>query len=163
MSGERGLPQMIHQSVVRQGNHFIRLPHFHWKCSGWILIDGPWWHYLNQSWRGRDLIELTHWQPPPCFAYNLEDLPKAIEYDEIIWQRIPYHPGTFISTVLMRDKGLFDLAEKWSRYQKMRTRFGYRLYPLGGLPAYLHHTEFIENEYDHDDIVGYTERICLNH
>lgn len=121
-------------SIVRRGNHFIRLE------NEWCLIDGPWFDSLERLSRGGSIpIHLPYsdhmemdlvWdsdEAPRCSYKEVEWLPKA-------WY--PAYHNPWKAMVWARWEELY-LQDRWNKWIAGRRRRGYMLLPDGELPEFL--------------------------
>jgi hypothetical protein len=112
----------IHQSIVRRGNHFIR-----WDKK-WILIDGPWKDWLDRQ--GYVTVIAAFIPPIPCYPYTEPD--PYVEYSQLEWQQVRWHPGTIALDIR---KVSVELEEKWREWNSKRCRTGWMI-KGGALPCY---------------------------
>jgi hypothetical protein len=121
------------QSVVRRGNHFIRLE------GEWCLIDGPWFDYLSRlSYGGSMPVRFDCLDLPSTYG-KLEDVPVWRDFRYIEWLPKIWHPGfrnpwngkTWLTAQEM------SLRDRWNSWIFGRRRIGYVLLPNGELPAFL--------------------------
>jgi hypothetical protein len=134
MSEER-----IHQSIIRNGNHFIRLDYQGpLTCGmGWVLIDGPWYEIFKN-------YKYDHFRVLKYQSFDRRDrLPRRIEYEELIWEKVWWHPGTIVHPRNLP----WHLQRKWSEVLNGRKRQGWRLLPDGRLPAFFNRPDWIEDEW----------------
>lgn len=131
---------MIDGSIVRRGNHFLRM-----EC-GWVLIDGPWFRLLDGF--DYDTVYIPYIPPlEPLVLTGDYNLPESamVELQELTWQRVRWHPG--YSSHLKR-----FIAYP---YLHSRTKYGFKVYPDGRLPCFFNHVEWIETQWEALDLYRY--------
>lgn len=124
-------------SIIRRGNHFIRL-----DGCGWVLIDGPWYRQLEEH---RNPHVLMYSLKPLSVAMieESESYPDIVQTREVTWERLrwlPSHSGNVWKNFV--GVCLFD---RWQRLLHNRLKFGWRMLPDGVLPAYLCQPELAED------------------
>ncbi|RPJ40135.1 MAG: hypothetical protein EHM35_00585 [Planctomycetaceae bacterium] len=112
-------------SIVRRGNHFIRTT----AMPGWVLIDGPWFEYLNRF--GLDRVRLPYPNEAGP-AWNLTAWTPPWGYGETEWERIGWLPSHPLGPHTRR----WWEARAW-RAPKLRVQTGWTVRPNGALPALL--------------------------
>lgn len=141
----------VFPSIVRRGNHFVRLPGDYWngKPVGWILIDGPWFDYLTKLGNGYHTVMLPKVRDWAECAICTDSLPVMLPREEIEWEQIRWHPGTSIHPDALNDRWL---AWRWREVLAKRKRWGWRLSPDGQLPAYLNHVQFVDDPWQSEQM-----------
>jgi len=129
----------MNRSVVRRGNHFIRLE------NEWCLIDGPWFHYLERLSNGSSM--------PVCLAYfgapdvTFKEMTGEEMYEhvspsnlrEVEWMPKRWRPGfidPWYGKTWASARELY-LHDRWREWLFGRTKIGYTLLPDGRLPEFL--------------------------
>ena len=143
-------------SIIRRGNHFIKVPGEYWNGSpvGWVLIDGPWFNHLSWLGRGCHTVKLPqafNWSE--CSIYGDIELTMPMQ-EGIEWEQIRWHPGTSIHPNTLNDQWL---AYKWTQVLAKRKRRGWRISPDGRLPAYLNHIQPVDDPWQSEQMyqMGY--------
>lgn len=77
------------QSFIRSGNHFIKPPPDHYLSGRWLLIDGPWYDYLERfecnpvalyPYLVKDYFFPSPDDCPPVFTETIGDL--------VVWRKL---------------------------------------------------------------------------
>ena len=75
-------------SIVRRGNHFIRLE------NEWCLIGGPWFDCLaTLSNGGSAVVRLDYFEIPPIMWTKLNDDFEMRPFKYVEWLPKVWHPG----------------------------------------------------------------------
>lgn len=146
----------MNSHIVRRGNHFIRIGHQVRPGFAWMLIDGPWFDYLNIMSKRQDnaqFISVAHYVPSEPTWHTPDTLPVSIDVPEaIVWKKIAWSPGSSIMPTykpkLPWDRlpklkgfppthGVGTLAERWRSFLNHRTKFGWCVMPNAPLPLAL--------------------------
>lgn len=129
------------QSIVRRGNHFIRID------DKWVLIDGPWFDQL--SGYGERFVELV------CPVTHLASMEETCDpgvvtyhYTTITWKRVSWVNGVYLDW----DR-LYTSSFVRARLMMRRYHYGFMVYPDGRLPAYLNRPDEIDDEYTSERLV----------
>ena len=119
-------------SIVRRGNHFIRLE------GEWCLIDGPWFEYLRRLSNGSSMpVRLSYcdkWEP----VWSIADEPPHMgDIKEVEWLPKRWYPAHINPWRFGVLPGHHPLRDKWNEWMAGRIRKGYVLMPDGELPPFL--------------------------
>ena len=127
-------------SIVRRGNHFIRLE------NEWCLIDGPWFDYLERLSNGSSVpVRLAYFGESPCIFVDRMTADEMYEHistsniQEVEWLPKQWHPGVidpWKGKAWATARELY-LHDRWHEWLVRRTRTGYTLLPDGKLPEFL--------------------------
>lgn len=115
----------MNSSIVRRGNHFIRLE------GEWCLIDGPWFNYLEGFYRYSSTpIFISVVDPHPRY-YKFEDFdfPSHTNIRCMEWEPRRWYPEYIYPPIIFKDR--------WNEWMNGRIKTGYVLLPDGKLPAFM--------------------------
>jgi len=127
----------VENSIVRRGNHFIRLE------GEWCLIDGPWFEYLKRLSRGCFSPVRTEVVDPHPRWYNFRDFnlefgvcinPHYLDWEQRRWY--PSHVNPFANKRWASFRELW-LHDRWQKWMGNRVKMGFVLLPFGRLPEFI--------------------------
>lgn len=123
-------------SIVRNGNHFIGDRH----GARWILIDGPWFTYLEHVANGRPVISLPSYDPDVSLGvlrspYHKAPLP-------VIWHREYWTwPTPWTARIIQRARTFTSFVHR-SHYRRPRPGW---VFEGGRLPCWINHEHWIDD------------------
>ena len=128
----------MNRSVVRRGNHFIRLE------NEWCLIDGPWFSYLERLSNGSSMpVRLPYFGASDVIvremtADEMYEHLSSSNIQEVEWMPKRWYPG-FVNPWRFRRE--IDpeppMLNRWNAWMAGRIKTGYILLPDGRLPEFL--------------------------